>query len=373
MEFERIRVVSTHGGGWPQLAGSGQERERPVSRSAGSQRVGVLVELPRILADLGVEPGPVLAKAGVRSEWLADVENQLSFSQVTQLVAAGVERTGRQDLPLLIGCAAKPRHLGVVGDLLRAAPDFHSALVDYADSHGRFVRGAGIYLLDWAEHAVLAGYRTHQPGLRGVSQFSIGAVAFGFRIFRELCGVTPSSVLLAIPRPANATPYFRAFAPSEVEFGAEHYGLVYPEAALRTPVPTADAGAHDQLRAAVAEHWGRMLPDIQDQVLRVLVPSVLSGSHSLSSVARRIGMHPRSLNRALHARGTQFRTILKTAQFEMASQLLIDTEFSIRDVANIMGYSEVSAFTRFFVSAAGVPPAEWRSETRADAAAVANA
>ena len=250
-------------------------------------------------------------------------------------------------------------------------PNFRSALGDYAQSHGRFVRGAEIYLLDWPERSVLAGYRTHQPGLRGVSYFSLGAVAFGFRIFRELCSVAPRTVLLAIPRPANATMYFRTFAPSEVEFAAEHYGLVYPEAALGTPIPTADTGAHDQLRAAVAEHWSRLLPDIQDQVLRVLVPSVLSGSNSLSSVARRIGMHPRSLNRALQARGTSFRATLKTARFEMASQLLIDTQVSIRDVANIMGYSEVSAFNRFFVSAAGVPPAEWRHETRGTAAAMA--
>ena len=246
---------------------------------------------------------------------------------------------------------------------LRAASDLRSALVDFVDSHGRYVRGAQSFLIDLPENAVLVGYRTYQSGLQGVSYFSVAAVAFGYRVFRELCGVSPATVLLAIPRPADATAYFRAFGKSEIEFGAEHYGLVYSEEALRTPVPTANMRAHDQLRTAVAQSWSHILPDIQDQVMRVLVPSVLSGSQSLSSTARQIGMHPRRLNRALQARGTSFRSILKLARLEMASQLLIDTQVSIRDVANIMGYSEVSAFTRFFASVTGSPPAEWRSGT----------
>jgi len=326
----------------------------------GTQRVGVLIELPRILAELGVDPSLALENAGVQAEVLQDTENQLSFAAATQLVASCAARTGREDFGLLLGSAARLRHLGIVGDLLRASATLGSALIDFVDSHGRYVRGAATYLIDWPDNAVLGGYRAHQAGSHGVSHFSVGAVAFGFQVFHELCGVRPTIVLLAIPRPLDARPYFRAFAGSEIEFGAEHYGLVYSEAALRTPIPTADARAHGQLRAAVAQHWSRILPDVQDQVLRVLVPSVLSGSHSLASIARRIGMHPRSLNRALQAEGTTFRAILNRARFEMASQLLVDTHVSIRDVANIMGYSEVSAFTRFFASIAGAPPAEWR-------------
>ena len=183
-----------------------------------------------------------------------DVENQLSFAQVTQLVVAGVERSGRHDLPLLVGSAGRLKHLGAAGDLLRAAPNFRSALGDYAQSHGRFVRGAGI-------SPRLAG----AFGARGISDASAGTAGresvpepgrCGLRVsnISRICSVAPrEQCCWEIPRPANATMYFRSSLRRGGEFAAEHYGLVYPEAALGTPIPTADAGAHDQLRAAVAE------------------------------------------------------------------------------------------------------------------------
>jgi AraC-like DNA-binding protein len=44
----------------------------------------------------------------------------------------------------------------------------------------------------------------------------------------------------------------------------------------------------------------------------------------------------------------------------MARQLLRDTRLSVGGLAQILGYSEVSAFTRFFTSMAGLPPSEWK-------------
>ncbi len=71
-------------------------------------------------------------------------------------------------------------------------------------------------------------------------------------------------------------------------------------------------------------------------------------------------MHPRTLNRALQAQNTSFRDALNAARLEIAAQLLRDTRIPIREVAHLLGYSQVSAFTRFFTEEAGLPPSEWR-------------
>ena len=71
-------------------------------------------------------------------------------------------------------------------------------------------------------------------------------------------------------------------------------------------------------------------------------------------------LHPRTLNRVLQARGTSFREARNEARFEIAAQLLRDTRLPIREVAQLLGYSEVSAFTRFFTEEVGLPPSEWR-------------
>jgi AraC-like DNA-binding protein len=74
-----------------------------------------------------------------------------------------------------------------------------------------------------------------------------------------------------------------------------------------------------------------------------------------------IGIHPATLSRKLRVGGVKFRDVLNRSRFELSGQLLLDGHFTICEVADTLGYSDVSAFSRFFTSlSGGVPPAEWR-------------
>jgi AraC-like DNA-binding protein len=196
--------------------------------------------------------------------------------------------------------------------------------------------------------------------LRGSAAFSLGAMAFARSVLAELCGVEPTRVLLSLPQPVDLSPFRRAFGRARLVFEAEHFGAIYSRAALAKAIPTANPSSHAEIRRFVAERWNFLQPDIQDRVMRVLVPSVLAGAPSLKATAELLVMHPRTLNRALEKHGLSFRDAVNEARFEMASQLLRDTRVSIRSLAQILGYSEVSAFTRFFTSMAGQSPSEWK-------------
>ena len=328
--------------------------------AAPLQRVGVLAEIPRLLRELNVEPEPLLAGLGVDQAALSDIEGRIPFPLVSELMLRCAEATQREDFSLMLGASGRLGHLGIIGKLLSVAPDFRSALADFVANHPRYVRGAGTYLIDWEDNALLVGHRVHYPGLRGAAPFSAGAIAFGRAIFAELCGVEPASALLSLPRPADLAPYRRAFGRAKLVFEAEHFGLVYSAAALARPIPTADGALHADICKFVAERWNFLQPDILDRVMRVLVPSVLAGSPSLKATAEMLVMHPRTLHRALQTRGLSFRDAVNEARFEMASQLLRDTRVGIGSLAQILGYSEVSAFTRFFKSMSGQSPSDWK-------------
>jgi AraC-like DNA-binding protein len=328
--------------------------------TAPLQRAGVLVEIPRLLREMNVEPEAVLASLGLAPTLLSDIEARVPFSLVSDLMLKCGEATGRDDFSLVVGASARLRHLGIIAKLLSAASDFGSALVDFVANHPRYVRGASTYLIDLGEDGIFTGHRVHSPGLKGSASFSAGAIAFGRSIFAELCGVEPNRVLLSLPRPDDPSPYKRVFGRAKLVFGAEHFGLVYSRAALKRPVPTADPALHAEIRRFITERWNSLQPDILDRVMRVLVPSVLAGTPSLKATAELLVMHPRTLNRALQARGFCFRDAVNEARFEMASQLLRDTRLSIGSLAQVLGYSEVSAFSRFFTGMAGLSPSEWK-------------
>jgi AraC-like DNA-binding protein len=335
--------------------------------SAPLQRVGVLVEIPRLLREMGVDPEPLLARLGEARAALSDIDGRLPFPVASKLLRTCVEATGRDDFSLVVGASARLDHLGIIGKLLSTAADFGAALVEFVANHPRYVRGASTYLIDGRDSETLIGHRVHHPGLRGSVVFSAAATAFGRKVFGELCGVEPTRVLLSLPPPNDLAPYRRAFGRAKLVFESEHFGLVYNRAALAKPIPTADAALHAESRRFVAERWNFLQPDILDRVMRVLVPMVLSGTPSLTTTAELLVMHPRTLNRALQARDLSFRDLVKEARFEIAAQLLRESGVSVQSLAQILGYSEVSAFTRFFTSMAGEPPSEWKQRELAKA------
>jgi AraC-like DNA-binding protein len=322
---------------------------------------------PQRRGEMKVEPEPLLASLGPHRAALSDMDGWLPFPVISDLVLQCIAATGRNDFPLVLGSSARIRHWGVMGKLLSAAADLRLALVEFVANHPRYARGAGAYLVDCGEDGLLLGYRIHYPGLRAAAPFSLGAMAFARSVLAELCGVEPTRVLLSLPRPEDISPYRRAFGRAKLVFEAEHFGVIYSRAALAKAIPTADPVSHVEIRKFVAERWNFLQPNIQDRVMRVLVPSVLEGAPSLKGTADLLVMHPRTLNRALEKLGFSFRDAVNEARFEMASQLLRDTRVGVGSLAQTLGYSEVSAFTRFFSGMAGRSPSEWKQAELAKA------
>jgi AraC-like DNA-binding protein len=62
------------------------------------------------------------------------------------------------------------------------------------------------------------------------------------------------------------------------------------------------------------------------------------------------------------AQGTSFKELVDEIRYEMAQQLLKDTSISLGRIAEILDYSEVSAFTRAFGRWSGTPPGDWRKK-----------
>lgn len=321
-----------------------------------------------MLSACGVDPGPVLAKAGLHAEELADAEGFIPFLKAAKLVARATEASGNSAFPLVVGALAEIRHLGPLGRYLAAAPDLRSAVDDLILYHPRYVRGGGPYAVDWAAGGLLVGYRTHDPGLVGASQLACGAMAFGYRIFSAVSGTEPHSVLIALPQPSDASGFRSVFRVSRIIFNAQHFGLVFSEAALRCPLPGANPALRASLGKSLAARWGAHEPDIRERVLRALVPLILSGAHSLESTAARLSLSPAALNRELRKRGCSFRELHNESRFEMACQMITDARLSIAEVSGALGYSEMSAFSRFFTAmSGGIPPSEWRGARSGEA------
>jgi AraC-like DNA-binding protein len=102
--------------------------------------------------------------------------------------------------------------------------------------------------------------------------------------------------------------------------------------------------------------------DLVSLTRRVIGDIVSSGRCNKTLIAGYMAMEPRTLQRRLAAQGYSFRQLIEEVRGAMVLQLIADSQKSFSEIAEMVGYSELSAFSRFFQRIYGKSPSEWRIE-----------
>lgn len=168
------------------------------------------------------------------------------------------------------------------------------------------------------------------------------------------------------PVPAQREAYERTLRVVPV-YGQADSRVWIDEAVLSRPLPHANA----MLARINEEAAGRYLADLgQGDVLarlkRLLQERLPSGDPSLDDLAASLQMTPRSLQRRLAELGTTFRDLIHQVRHQLALEYLSQPHHSISDIAYLLGFAEVSAFTRAFRRWTGQSPSAWRGAPSAD-------
>lgn len=83
---------------------------------------------------------------------------------------------------------------------------------------------------------------------------------------------------------------------------------------------------------------------------------------SANAVAQRLAISERSLQRRLAEHGTSVHGLLREAQLSRATQLLLETERPVQEIAFVCGFADQAHFTRAFKRRTNIAPARFRKE-----------
>jgi len=323
-------------------------------------RIGATMGLPDALASLGEDPAVVLAEAGVDPRLFDNPNNRISYSARGQLVAYCAERTACPHFGLLVGQRSGLDSLGFVGLLAKYSTDVRSAVQSLVRFLHLHVRGAGTFLTEESGLAVFE-YQIYHARSPGNEQVGDGAVAVSFNILRELCGSDwkPVEIRFAHRRPADATPYQKFFK-AQLRFDTEQYAVVFEGDWLDRELPDISPELRRLLQAEVKKLDLQQGDRFSDQLRNLLRAAIVTGHSSADQIAELFSMHRRTLSRHLSASNTSLKQLKDEIRFEIALQLLEDSDMDIVEIALVLGYSNASAFTRAFRRWSATTPAKWR-------------
>lgn len=329
------------------------------------QLVGPFAVVPALIRQLGADPQPILAAAGLSEDVLASPNAHAPFALLSRLLSEAAARTGCPHFGLLFGRACHLSSLGIPGELLRHAPTVGQGLAEFVVHHRLNSEGALAFLMERAG-VVDLGYAIYDPRARGTFQTYDGAIAIASNMLREVCGENfrPTEVLFAHARPVDVAPY-RQYFRAPVRFNAEISSIRFPASVLAQPIEGADPERFRRARAAAYAAGHAELVQATHRALRTLL---LHGKASGEDVAQALAMHRRTLNRRLAAEGTTFQQVLDHVRSTVATELLESSDVAMHDVAETLGYSGLTPFMRAFRRWTGRTPGEWRKAARASGA-----
>jgi AraC-like DNA-binding protein len=97
------------------------------------------------------------------------------------------------------------------------------------------------------------------------------------------------------------------------------------------------------------------------KVLDYMMRNSYLGILTLEDVAANFNMSPRSLQRRLHDESTTFQQLADSVRKSLAIHYLQKGKHQIKEISSILGYNELSAFSRAFKRWTGKPPMDYHA------------
>lgn len=167
--------------------------------------------------------------------------------------------------------------------------------------------------------------------------------------------------------PADVNEHARIFQ-APVIFGQDCDAIEFDERLLDIEL----RGADETLVTLLGRHADALLSSAPepasttDALRRHLLQVPPSTVPEIDPAARALGMSGRTLQRRLGAEGTSFKEILDGVRRDLSLSYLRDPRHSVSDVAFLVGFAEVSAFSRAFRRWRRESPASYRRSMAAE-------
>lgn len=106
--------------------------------------------------------------------------------------------------------------------------------------------------------------------------------------------------------------------------------------------------------------------DLINSIKSLICRQIADGIPKIESIAEDLRISSRSLQRQLASEGCSFKVIVEETREELAKSYIRSTHYSMTEIALMLGYSEVSAFTRAFKRWTHESPLSYRKKLFVD-------
>ncbi|MCC2688294.1 MAG: Transcriptional regulator, AraC family [Rhizobiaceae bacterium] len=264
---------------------------------------------------------------------------------------------------LWFGQQFRPRDLGMWGYAAVSAPTLGAALDNLVRLFHFHQESSWMRLAAGADGLMRLEYQIYSSEIverRQDAELSLGMFA---NVIRDCAGSkwAPVEVHFEHPRPDGWEEHETAFD-APVYFSQRTNALLFPPELLRRPMPGSDLQLMSMMETCLESLGSRRGGDegLADRVKTAIRVSLPNGYPNLDRIAAELRVTPASIQREFAERGITYKDAVELTRQNLARMYLEQRMLSLTEIAMLLGYSELSAFTRAFTRWTGASPRSYR-------------
>lgn len=318
-----------------------------------------------LIESRGGDVDRIFGQTGLSPENIANPFNEIYLAQYCALFEEAATRTGDESFGLAFGNGFKPQQLGPLGYLAINAPTLGTA-IGKMRTHFAAHQGKTELSLVHDDGIAWLSYRVVDPCIESRTQDAELSLGIFTNICRRALGARwcPVEVRFEHSRLGSALQYEKAFG-APVRFGRRTNAL-----GLRVSDLSAEMPGHDPYLLTILEeslkerirHREHSL-DFATVVLHQIRLNLADTPPSAAKIAKIMGLSEGAFARRLRELNLSFPILIGAARQELAFHYLKNSDMEFTEIAFLLGYSELSAFSRAFRSWTGVSPRHHREST----------
>jgi AraC-like DNA-binding protein len=338
-----------------------------------SVRASVLAVLPEYLRAHNVDIVALLETEGIDRRAIADGNYPIPLNTAISLFERVAHRIADPSFGTSYALAFPIGASGVLGHLMMSAPtvrDALAALSKYLEIHTtklnpKFeeISGVGWFTFSWPLSITAPN-----------TQYTAFALSTLILRLRLALGRSWQPLITEFqhppPAPETIPRYVQAFG-SRLKFDQARNAIALDPTALGKPMPKLLEGLFESIRELGDQKLeaSQAAPDDDAAILHKLLEKKLAAGEpfGLETVAAAMELPVRSLQWRLEQEATSYEKILLVTRVIAAERYLRDSGYNLTKIASLLGFSELSAFTRWCQRQFKTTPSTYRKKLRAQA------
>lgn len=330
-------------------------------------------DVERAIAATGVDSHRVLELADVDPARIADPSLRLGLIDYCRLFDLAARETGDDFFGARFGQRFTPEHFSVVGRLVVSAPTVRDALSALARTYRWIQENTSLQFTEHRGFATLE-YQISDariPHKQQDAELTIAALCALIRAFLGLAW-QPLETQFEHGRGGSRRDYRCVFG--DTVFDQSTNAILIDSAILDRPMPWQDARVFAAAQAwidhqlAVADGAAGRRSDRDSRLgllAHIIEAQCKQGDASIGAVARRMGLTVHGLRRQLRDCDAAYDEFLLSVRQAAALRYVESADHDLTTIALMLGYSELSAFSRAFRRWHGRSPSACRNRASA--------